>query len=300
MHTMAVDHYENFPVASLLLPRELRAPVKHIYYFARSADDIADEGQALPNQRLAQLAGYRAALDQIENGELNLPAGDPRYPIFHPLAQTIQAFSLPIHAFRDLLSAFEQDVVMNRYPSGDALLDYCSRSANPVGLLMLHLYGAADPRNIADSNALCTGLQLVNFWQDVALDWRKNRIYIPLDMLAHHGVDEDDIAQGRWSTAWQAMMDELAGQARQLLRQGLELAWRLPGRIGLELRMVVHGGLRILERLERLHYDIFAKRPTLATMDWLLLTWRALSRPKPAATKTEPEPSHDPGRILSE
>jgi phytoene/squalene synthetase len=151
---MAVDHYENFPVASLLLPKALREPVTHIYHFARSADDIADEGDALPNQRLALLAGYRAALQQLQDGRLLLAPSDPRYKVFEPLGRSIQRLNLPMAPFFDLLSAFEQDVVMHRYPSQEALLDYCSRSANPVGLLMLHLYGAVNEENIRDSDAI--------------------------------------------------------------------------------------------------------------------------------------------------
>ena len=294
---MSVDHYENFPVASLLLPRRLRTPVQNIYRYARSADDIADEGTATPAQRLEQLAQYRSALEQIAHGKLKLPANDPRRAVFEPLALTIQQHALPVAPFFDLLSAFEQDVSTTRYACDQALFDYCRRSANPVGVLMLHLYGQATPENLALSDAICTGLQLTNFWQDVAIDWQKDRVYLPQDKLQRHAVDEAFIARqteqsllgpGRQEpdsatastlshTGWQALMQEQVAQARELLQSGLPLPRRLGGRIGFELKLVVHGGLRILERLDQLHYDIFLQRPTLNKSDWGLLLWRALT-----------------------
>lgn len=287
---MAVDHYENFPVASVLLPRRLRLPVQNIYRYARSADDIADEGTMLAGERLEQLAGYRAALRQIQDGGLDLADGDPRKAVFEPLAHTIQRHALPMAPFFDLISAFEQDVATTRYASDEALFDYCRRSANPVGRLMLHLYEQALPDNLAQADAICTGLQLTNFWQDVAIDWEKGRIYLPQDKRERHGVSEDFIAEQtrlgllgaapgarHLPAAWQALMAEQVGQARELLQSGLPLTRRLPGRIGFELRLVVHGGLRILERLDQLHYDIFFHRPTLKKSDWLLLLWRTLA-----------------------
>ncbi|UYO92598.1 squalene synthase HpnC [Pollutimonas sp. M17] len=292
---MAVDHYENFPVASLLLPRRLRAPVRNIYRYARSADDIADEGDAEAEERLELLAGYRAALRDIAGQALSLPDGDPRKPVFAPLAETIRQYELPLEPFFDLLSAFEQDVGTTRYDDDGQLRDYCRRSANPVGRIMLHLYGKSGQANLAGSDAICTGLQLTNFWQDVALDWKKNRVYLPQDALRRHKVDEAFIADytglaGRMppdaggrayagdprTSSWQALMNDQVEQARHLLRSGLPLTRRLPGRIGFELKLVVQGGLRILERMEQLHYDIFFHRPTLEKRDWILLLWRAL------------------------
>lgn len=270
------DHYENFPVASLLLPRRLRAPVSHIYHFARSADDIADEGNDAPAIRLGKLAAYRRALLAMHNGQPGISTGDPLHEVFAPLAYTVHAHRLPLQPFLDLLSAFEQDVTTHRYANDAALLDYCSRSANPVGRLMLHLYGTQQPENLRQADAICTGLQLTNFWQDVAIDWQKSRVYLPQDKLARHGVDETHIAQGRCDASWQALMQEQVEQARQMLYAGLPLARRLPGRIGLELRMVTLGGLRILERMEPVHYDVFKHRPTLKKRDWLLLSWRTL------------------------
>lgn len=284
---MAVDHYENFPVASLLLPRRLHAPVKAIYRYARTADDIADEGFAPAELRLARLAAYRTALAHIETGSPTR-LDDTLRPIFMPLAEAVKQWALPMTPFHDLLSAFEQDVVTKRYDNDEQLLDYCRRSANPVGRLMLHLYGAASPSNIAEADAICSGLQLTNFWQDVAVDWHKDRVYLPLDKLARHGVDLEYLAKrsarapagqgdAAADAAWQALMREQVAQARELLRSGLPLTRRLPWRIGFELRLVVHGGLRILERLDQLHYDMFLHRPTLKTGDWAVLLCRALA-----------------------
>ncbi len=275
---MAVDHYENFPVASLLLPRRLRTPVRNIYRYARSADDIADEGFATVEQRLEQLAGYRAALKQIQAGRLTLSPDDPRTPVFDPLSQSIGQYSLPIEPFFDLISAFEQDVTTTRYADDAELLDYCRRSANPVGRLMLHLYQRTSLQDVTEADAICTGLQLTNFWQDVAIDWQKERIYIPQEKLDRYGVTEKDIAgQRHASSAWRNLMQAQVQQARELLISGLPLTRRLPGRIGFELKLVVHGGLRILDRLDQLHYDMFFHRPTLHKSDWILLFWRALS-----------------------
>lgn len=267
---MAVDHYENFPVASLLLPAHLRPAVKAIYAFARSADDIADEGDAEPAQRLAALTAYEQALDAIEAGA---PLSDP---MFVTLAQVIRERQLPLTPFRDLLSAFKQDVVTKRYQDFDALLDYCRRSANPVGILMLHLYQAATPDNLRDSDAICSALQLINFWQDVAIDWQKERIYLPLEDLQRYGLTQQDIADARNDATWQALMQFEIDRARSMMLGAAPLARRLPGRIGWELRMVVQGGLRILERLEQARGDVFRQRPVLGLRDWWLVLWRAL------------------------
>jgi squalene synthase HpnC len=273
---MAVDHYENFPVASLLLPRRLRGAVADIYRFARSADDIADEGAMDDAWRLEQLAAYRAQLHGIATGGRADPAATPALAaIFNPLAATIARHQLPITPFYDLLSAFEQDVSVKRYADMPALLDYCTRSANPVGRLMLHLYGAATPDNLRDADAICSGLQLVNFWQDVRVDWRKDRVYLPQDAMSRHGVTETDIAACRLTPQWAALMAELLDGTRALLHCGAPLARRLPGRIGLELRLVVQGGLRILERIEKARYDVFMNRPELGAKDWGVMLWRA-------------------------
>ncbi|AZY49797.1 squalene synthase HpnC [Bordetella avium] len=271
---MAVDHYENFPVASVLLPRRLRPAVRDIYRYARSADDIADEGEASPSERVAELERFRAELHHLGAG---LP-GDPALaPIFEPLAATIRQHQLPITPFFDLLSAFEQDVGTLRYADFLSLRDYCSRSADPVGRLMLHLYQAATPENIRDADAICTGLQLTNFWQDVQVDWRKGRVYLPEEDLIRFGVSEEDLAACRLTPAWRALMAFEIDRTRALLHSGAALPRRLPGRIGLELRLVIQGGLRILQRIEQADYDVFMNRPQLGARDWAILAWRALT-----------------------
>ena len=267
---MPVDHYENFPVASLLLPRRLVPAVEAIYAFARSADDIADEGDALPSERLAALDSYRAALAGIERGQLQAD------PMFARLADVIAQYHLPLQPFRDLLSAFSQDVGTKRYASFDLLLDYCSRSANPVGRLMLSLYGAASERNVLDSDAICSSLQLINFLQDVAIDREKDRIYLPLEDLARFGVEPAQLDRLEADQRFRALMKFELERARALMRSGAPLAKRLPGRIGWELRLVIQGGLRILESIETVQFDVFRRRPKPGLPDWLLIAWRAL------------------------
>lgn len=282
---MSVDHYENFPVASWFLPRHLREPIKHIYWFSRSADDIADEGQHSDEWRLEQLGLYREALGQIAQGQLQLSPTDPRYAIFTPLLSTIQQHQLPLDLFTDLLTAFEQDVTVKRHADYNALHQYCAHSANPVGRLLLHLYQKTNTTQLDYSDAICTGLQLTNFWQDVAIDWHKDRVYIPTQTLTQFELDESYIAArcaGAPTTStqnkhWLRMMHHQVQYARQQLQYGMPLATQLPGRIGIELRLIVLGGLRILERLEQVDYDMFTQRPTLKKADWLILSQRLLS-----------------------
>lgn len=268
---MPVDHYENFPVASWLLPRHLRAPVAAVYWFARTADDIADEGDATPGQRLAALASLRGGLHRMAEG------APPEGPPFAALAPVAARHRLPAGLFHLLLDAFEQDVSVHRYTTFAALLDYCRRSADPVGRLMLHLYGFADASHLERSDAVCTGLQLANFWQDVAVDWTKGRLYIPQEDLDRHGVAESDIADGRTSARWSALMRFQTARTRTLLEQGWPLARTLPGRIGWELRLVIAGGLRILDRIDAVDGDVFRHRPVLRRTDWwpmLRVAWR--------------------------
>lgn len=267
---MPVDHYENFPVASVLMPRRLVPAVEAIYAFARSADDLADEGDATPEQRLAALSAYEASLARIERKEDGLD------PMFTRLAATIAKFNLPLRPFYDLLSAFKQDVEVTRYANYEALLDYCSRSANPVGLLMLHLYGEADERNVRDSDAICSALQIINFLQDVAIDEQKERIYLPMEDLARFAIQPAHMDRPDNDAKWRAMMKFQVDRARELMLSGAPLAVRLKGRIGLELRMVVQGGLRILEAIEENEYDVFRRRPKLEKRDWIKVLWRAL------------------------
>ena len=267
---MSVGHYENFPVASVLLPATLRRPVTLIYRFARTADDFADEGDLAPHERLALLAGYRAELRRLEAGR------SPESPFFRELGEVVAAHRLPLAPFYDLLDAFSQDVAKQRYASFAELRDYCRRSADPVGRLMLHLYGESDARNVACSDAICSALQLINFWQDVEIDFRKNRIYLPQDDMAKFGVSEDQIAAGDASGGWWDLMRFQIERARSMMHAGAPLAKRLPGRVGLEIRAVVQGGSRILEKLERVRGDVFRHRPALKAFDWPLMLWRAL------------------------
>ena len=262
---MSANHYENFPVASFLLPRRLRQAVLNIYRFARSADDIADEGDASNTERLQALQTYRDALHVCATPptELTVTLDPTLDAIFTPLGQTIVDQQLPLEPFEDLLSAFEQDIVQKRYVDQVALDHYCARSANPVGRLMLHLYGAIAQDTLDQSDAICTALQRLNFLQDVAIDWQKNRIYLPQQELNRFGVTEETIANGQTSTAWKGLMQEQVTACRALLHFGQPLGRRLPGRIGLELRLIVQGGLRILEKLEHIEFDVFRHRPTL-------------------------------------
>lgn len=267
---MSVDHYENFPVASILLPSHLRRAVKIIYRFARSADDIADEGDATPAQRLVLLEQYEIEVHHMAQGA---PTDNP---LFRELGAVVRLHQLPIKPFLDLLSAFKQDVDTRRYQDFGSLLDYCARSANPVGVIMLHLYRAATAENLRQSDAICSALQLINFWQDIAIDWEKQRIYLPLQDLARFGISERQLAAGQVDAAWENLMRFQVRRARELLLEGSPLAGRLPGRLGWELRLVVQGGLRILERLDQVHGDVFRQRPKLGRPDWILLIWRAL------------------------
>ncbi|HJW04078.1 MAG TPA: squalene synthase HpnC [Azospira sp.] len=267
---MPVDHYENFPVASLLLPAHLRRPVEVIYWFARSADDIADEGDASPAERLAALAAYNAELDRIDAGTT------PETPLFQALAPIMAVHRLPIELFRDLLSAFAQDVTVKRYADYPTLLDYCRRSADPVGRLLLHLFEVATPDNLRRSDAICTALQLVNFWQDIAVDWQKGRVYLPQEDLTRFGVAEARIAEAPADAAWQSLLAFQVERTTALMEQGAPLCHALPGRFGWEIRLTVEGGLRILERLTQVRGDVFRQRPTLGRADWLLLAGRAL------------------------
>jgi squalene synthase HpnC len=273
---MSVGHYENFPVASVLLPSGLRHPVSVIYRFARSADDFADEGERPAGERLALLEGYRDELRRLASGRA------PANPFFEQLREVIAAHDLPIEPFYDLLDAFAQDVTKGRYASFAEVLDYCRRSADPIGRLMLGLYGQACNEKFGDqhiewSDSICSALQLVNFWQDVAIDFAKDRIYLPQDEMQRFGVSERQIAARDAGGGWPALMAFQVERARAMLGRGAPLARALPGRIGLELRTVVQGGLRILEKIERARGDVFGHRPLLRAWDWPLLLGRALS-----------------------
>jgi squalene synthase HpnC len=267
---VAVDHYENFPVASRLVPARLRPAVVAIYRFARAADDLADEGDAPPSARLAALAAFDDALRAIARG------ATPPAPPFPELAAAVRRHHLPLAPMHDLVSAFRQDVTTTRYPCYVDLLDYCKRSANPVGRLLLALYERESPDNLAASDAVCTGLQLANFWQDVAGDWQRGRVYIPLEDFARFGVAEAQLDQGRADARWRALLAFETARARALLAAGRPLVRALPARLGLELSAVIAGGARILDRIDAVGGDVFRRRPMLGPRDWVAVGFRAL------------------------
>jgi squalene synthase HpnC len=267
---MTTQHYENFPVASILLPRRLRHPVSIIYTFARQADDFADEGDLDDATRLALLDGFRGELERIASGS------PPETALFVQLAEIIAQYKLPVQLFHDLLDAFSQDVSKKRYAHFGEVLDYCRRSANPVGRLLLHLYGATDSRNLAYSDAICSSLQLINFLQDVAIDYQKDRIYLPQDEMAKYHISEKQIACGDSSGAWGAFMLFQIERARKMLNAGAPLGKILPGRIGLEMRMIIMGGESILRKLHKSRGDVFNQRPVLKPGDWAYMLYRSI------------------------
>ena len=269
---MAVDHYENFPVASVLLPSHLRRPVALIYRFAREADDFADEGDAAPEWRLQQLDRFRAELEKIKSrAKLEIAW-------FEELAEIIREHSLPVSLFEDLLSAFAQDVTQTRYADYAQVLHYCRRSANPVGRLLLVLYGSEAREHFTWSDSICTSLQLINFLQDVAVDYHKGRIYLPQDEMLQYGISEREIAHCESGPAWSAFMTFQIERARSLLLSGAPLGTALSGRIGLEMRMIIAGGARILDKIERVGGDVFRKRPVLRPLDWPLMLFQSIWR----------------------
>ncbi len=267
---VAVDHYENFPVASILLPQRLRRPIALIYRFARESDDFADEGDAPDAERLAQLAGFSRELQRMARGE------PPVIPWFSELAAAIREHDLPLDAFHDLLSAFAQDVTVKRYATYTDVLDYCRRSADPIGRLLLVLYGAATPKNLEYSSAICSSLQLINFWQDVAVDWKKDRIYFPQEDMQRYGIGEAQIAAGDSGGRWREFMAFQLDRTRALLDSGRPLGHILKGRIGLEMRMIIAGGARILDKIAAVDGDVFRRRPVLTRPDWALMLARSL------------------------
>lgn len=264
-----VDHYENFPVASWLCPAELRPTVAAIYWFARTADDLADEGDIAADQRQAALQAYRADLAALYAGAQ--PSN--RWPqVFEPLARAIARHALPRQPMDHLLDAFVQDVQKSAAAAGYAdraeLLAYCRLSAAPVGRLMLHLYGVDDTSALRQSDDICAALQLINFWQDLSVDLPRGRYYLPQDRCAAHGTTQ--------AAPVRAVVAEQAGWARALMLRGAPLVHRVPGRMGWELRLVVQGGLRILDKLAALDHASWRERPRLQASDGPRLLWRAL------------------------
>ena len=277
-----VEHYENFPVASWLCPPRLRAPIAAIYHFARTADDLADEGDAPAAARLRDLARYRADLLAVAQGQ----PPSPRWPqVFVPLAAQMRAFGLPAQPLDDLLSAFVQDVTMTRdgaaYADMPALLNYCRRSANPVGRLLLHLYGVTQEQALRESDAICTALQLINFWQDLSVDIPRGRYYLPLAECAAHGIaitaPREQFAALRPDDGRAArLLESLTRHARATMLQGAPLVHRVPGRAGWELRAVVQAALSVLAQTRALGPRALATRPVLRRRDAPRVLWRCL------------------------
>ena len=273
---MPVGHYENFPVASRLVPARLRPAVVAVYRFARAADDLADEGDAPADTRLAALDTFEQALDAIGRGET------PPLAPFPALATAIRAHALPLAPFRALLSAFRQDVTTTSYATRNDLLDYCRRSADPVGRIMLALYRVDGAQELRASDAICTGLQLANFWQDVAIDAAKGRIYVPDEDLARFGVRTQDVLAARPGPGWPALMAFETARTREHFAAGRPLLASLPFRLRLEIGAVIAGGSRILDRIDAVRGDVFLRRPTLTRIDWAAVAVRTLFPARPA------------------
>jgi len=272
---VSVDHYENFPVASVLCPPALRPAIAAIYGYARTADDLADEGEVPAEQRLADLAAYRADLQAIIEGR----APSARWaPVFNALRSALQRHALPTGLLADLLSAFEQDVVKHRYADRPELLDYCRRSANPVGRLLLHLYGIDDAASLRQSDSICTALQLANFWQDVTVDLLKDRVYIPLEIMARHGYTVDDLFAHKFTPAFAAVMREVVDKARALFLEGLPLSGMVDRRLAIDLDLFSRGGMRVLRKIEQQSYDVLAARPKVSKAERVGLLLGSVAR----------------------
>jgi hydroxysqualene synthase len=274
---LQLTHYENFPVASWLCPPQLRPAIAAIYWFARTADDLADEDDATPHQRLDDLAAFRADLIAAsKNAQVS-----PRWPqIFTPLAAVIAKYSLPIKHLDDLLSAFEQDIRKTRdgqgYQTEAELHDYCARSANPVGRLLLHLYGITDAKALSHSDDICTALQLINFWQDLSQDIPRGRFYLPEDACAQFGVTRANLISLMQTENATKLIATQVAIALAKMQKGSQLVHLIPGRAGWELRFVVQGGLRILDKIKALDHAMLLQRPKLSKLDFVVIGWRAL------------------------
>jgi squalene synthase HpnC len=283
-----IGHYENFPVASVLCPAPVRAPIAAIYHFARTADDIADEGDGAASERLADLAAFRqqlvlaaAPVRTSDPTSAETPDWDPRWAgVFVPLSRAIADHALPVSLMHDLLDAFVQDVEKTRDRAGYAtdaeLRDYCRRSANPVGRLLLHLYGVNDAHSLQQSDAICTALQLINFWQDPSVDIPRGRYYFTDAAQAAHGVQSAELLAQNQTPGATRMIRQCVREARATMAQGAPLVHAVPGRAGWELRLVVQGGLRILDKIEQLQWATLRQRPVLRARDYGVMAWRAL------------------------
>lgn len=272
-----VTHYENFPVASMLCPAHLRPAIMAIYHFARTADDLADEGTADMTTRLADLQAYQADLLAAASGQ----SGSGRWAgVFGPLQHSLQAHQLPVRLLTDLLDAFAQDVrytaEQRRYTNDAELLDYCRRSANPIGRLLLHLHDVQDATALAESDLICSALQLINFWQDVSVDAARGRWYITQEAMARFGVTDADFQPASRSDKAARLLADNAKTARAMMQQGAALPAKVPGRAGWELRLVVQGGLRILDKIEAMGCVTWQQRPKLTAWDVPVMIWRAV------------------------
>ena len=266
---LAVSHYENFPVASRLLPRHLRPHIAAVYAFARTADDFADEPGPSTGERLRLLADWRARLHDDTD----------RTPQFLALHDTIARFQLPVQLFDDLLDAFVQDVTTTRYETWAAVLDYCRRSANPVGRVVLRMSGYRDDALDRASDAVCSALQLTNFWQDLAIDWSRGRLYVPAEIWRHHDADPQALNRGVITTEWHAALAACARRTHTLFAEGRAVCDGVRGRLRYELRATWLGGTRVLTRLEQSGFDVFTNRPALGAADAIViacgtLLWR--------------------------
>jgi phytoene synthase len=269
---LARAHHENFPVASWLVPARMRRHIAAVYAFARTADDIADEGRHPAGDRLRRLDNWQDRLHAcVSEGP-----GAPDDRIFLALGATIRACNLPVSLFDDLLSAFRQDITTPRYDTWSAVLDYCRRSANPVGRLVLRIAGHHDQALDRSSDALCTALQLTNFWQDLEHDWQKGRLYVPLADVQAVEARFQDLDARRMTTPWRKALRLVATRTRQVFEAGRYVCDGVSGRLRHELRLTWLGGTRILDRLEHVEYDVFNRRPTLGMVDFPGLVWRAL------------------------
>jgi len=264
---LASSHYENFPVGSRFIPKRLRPYVHSIYAFARIADDFADEPDYVDNLRLAFLENW-------ENQLLQCVWRKPQHPVFVALKETIERFDLPVALFQDLLMAFKMDVTTKRRQRFEDLLTYCRYSANPVGRLVLLLFGYRDPELHALSDAICTALQLANFWQDVAID-EKDRVYLPLDDMAKFGYSEEDLKAHRCNEAFRNLMRHEIARTRELFHQGHPLCDRVGRDLRFELHLIWNGGMTILDRIEGAGYDVFARRPTIGLKDKIAVVAKA-------------------------
>lgn len=278
----ASSHYENFPVASLLLPRRMRPHVAAVYAFARAADDFADEGTRSSAERHALLDGWirrlRHATTTGEAGPLPRPGEPANAPaIFMALGASIREHDLPISLLEDLVSAFRQDIATTRYASWADLLDYCRRSANPVGRLVLRIAGYRDASLDAASDAACTALQLTNFWQDLGGDFLRGRVYLPEEERALHGAREEDLQDGRMTNEWRSALAAAAARTRSMFAAGRPVCDGVTGRLRYELRATWLGGTRILDKLERSGFDPIHARPRLGLADAPWLAWRVVN-----------------------